>query len=66
MKTATHRQIANAVFAAQGKPRTWVVIQQWFAQNEGKPSAPMTYREAKAIARATRQAGGYASVERAA
>jgi len=62
----TAQQFINAVAASTGKPRSWVVMSAWNRGEELKPSSPMTYREACAIARGIRQACGYANVERAA
>jgi hypothetical protein len=66
MKNVTARQMANAQYAANaGKGRAiWIVRSKWGRTEKENVSSPMTYREAKAQARAIIEACGYASVER--
>lgn len=65
MKSQTAQQLINATIAASGKPQNWIVLSKYERGGELKTSAPMTFREARAMARAIREASGYASVERA-
>jgi hypothetical protein len=63
MKAATATQMLNA--EADKAPAAWIVL-SGFNATDLKASAPMTYRQAKAAARAMREACGYAIVQRAA
>lgn len=67
MKPSTATQLSNAIAAAQaGKGDAgWIVRSSYVSGSALTPSKPMTYREAKAQARAVREGMGYASVERA-
>jgi hypothetical protein len=64
MKNSTARQLFNAI--AAGRTRSaWVVMATYTSGGELKASRPMSYREAKATARAIREGCGYAVIERA-
>jgi len=59
MKTSTARQHANA-YMTTGK-QTWSVVGKWQAAETARTMhTGLTYRQAKASARAIREAGGYA------
>ena len=66
MKASTARQIGNATAAALDKatPATWIVRFKHRAGQEWAKSNLMTYREAKAYARALRESGTFAEAER--
>ena len=66
MKDSTARQLGNATAAALEKatPATWLVRFKHKAGQEWAKSNLMTYREAKAYARALRESGAFAEAER--
>jgi len=66
MKTATARQHAEA-FMVNAGPKVWAVVGKWDAAEPVRPmQAGLTYRQARATARAIREACGYANVVKAA
>lgn len=62
MKATTARQMLNA--ETDTAPANWIVIHGFDPKNL-KASKPMTFRQAKAQARATIESCGYAIVQRA-
>lgn len=66
MRTTTARQLVNALYAAcagNGKV-DWVVRYKYEKAGAEYKTAPMTYREACARAKAIQETFGYANVER--
>jgi hypothetical protein len=62
MKTTTAQQHANAYMTSIG-PKVWAVVGKWNATDaERTMHTGLTHRQAKASARAIREAFGYASV----
>ena len=62
MKTVTARQNANAYMTSTGQ-QVWSVVGKWNAADaEHTMHAGLTHRQAKASARAIREACGYANV----
>lgn len=62
MRRQTQTQLSNAIYS--NGPKNYVFNSSYTNPNELKTSSPMSYREAMASAKATREAAGWATVER--